>query len=51
MPIPSASRLFSERFVVPTSLPIGTRIDFHLRNHGLNHWRLVSIERYEAAID
>ena len=51
IPIPAEPRLFSERFAVPNSLPVGTRIDFHVRNHGLNHWRLVSIVRHEAAID
>lgn len=43
VPIPSSSRLFSERFRMPRFFPAGSRIDFHLHNHGLNHWRLVSI--------
>ncbi len=51
IPIPSEPRLFSQRFVVPSHLPVGTRIDFHLRNHGLNHWRLVSIERQDESMD
>ena len=44
IPIPSAPRLMTEHFRVPSSVPVGGRIDFHLHNHGLNHWRLASIE-------
>ena len=44
IPIPAQARLFTETFQLPRSYPLGARVDFHLHNHGLNHWRLVRLE-------
>ncbi len=51
VPIPTAAALFSQRFTVSRALPAGARADFHLRNHGLNHWRLVSVAQEAAPLE
>lgn len=43
IPIPSESRLFTEHISVSRFYERGRPIAFHLHNHGLNHWRLVSL--------
>lgn len=44
IPIPSESRLFTAYIPVTRFYESGLPIAFHLHNHGVNHWRLVSLE-------
>lgn len=43
--IPGRARVFTEHIKLSRAYSQNTRVDFHLRNHGLNHWRLMGIER------
>ncbi len=43
IPIPSESRLFTEYIPVSHFYQSGRHIAFHLHNHGVNHWRFVSL--------
>ncbi len=44
--IPSDAAVYDEEIVVERDVPRGTRVGFHLHNHGYNAWSLVSIERH-----
>ena len=41
--IPSESRLFTIQIPLESAYFEGDRVYFHLHNHGVNHWRLVSL--------
>jgi hypothetical protein len=41
--IPSESRLFTTRIPLSDACFVGEEVYFHLHNHGVNHWRLVSL--------
>ena len=43
--IPGPEESFNPIVTVPSDLPAGVPIVFHLHNHGVNSWRLLSIER------
>jgi len=43
--IPGPEESFNPVVTVPHDLPAGVPIVFHLHNHGVNSWRLLSIER------
>ncbi len=43
--IPARASVFTEHIKLSRAYPQNTRVDFHLHNHGLNHWRLMGIER------
>ena len=43
IPIPAASRLVTYRIPVTRPYEVGRHLYFHLHNHGVNHWRLVSL--------
>lgn len=45
IPIPSESQLLKGIFEVDEAVDAGTSIQFHVHNHGVNTWELVSIER------
>ncbi len=45
--IPGPEGSFSPQVTVPTDLPAGTPITFHLHNHGVNSWRLLSVDRVQ----
>ena len=43
--IPGPEASFNPVLTVPKDVPQGTPVIFHLRNHGVNSWRLLSIDR------
>ena len=43
--IPGPEQSFNPVLTVPEDMPQGTPIVFHLHNHGVNSWRLLSIDR------
>lgn len=45
IPIPSEGQLLKGIFEVDEAVDAGTSIQFHVHNHGVNTWELVSIER------
>jgi len=45
IPIPSEGELLKGIFEVDEPVDAGTPIQFHVHNHGVNSWELVSIER------
>ena len=42
--IPGPEQSYSPSGVAPKDFPLGTPVVFHLHNHGVNSWRLLSIE-------
>ncbi|MEE2788990.1 MAG: hypothetical protein VX589_16765 [Myxococcota bacterium] len=44
IPIPGRANVLTAEFQVSKPYRQGTRIDFHLHNHGLNHWRLIALD-------
>ena len=45
--IPGPEQSFNPVLTVPYDLPQGTPIIFHLHNHGVNSWRLLSIDKLD----
>lgn len=43
LPIPGPSGLIADEIMLPTDVPTGTPITFHLRNHGSNSYNLLEI--------
>lgn len=43
IPIPSDSKLISERFTAPRDIPKGTPLFFHLHNHGANSYHFLEL--------
>jgi hypothetical protein len=43
--IPGSATHFAPTVVVPRSIPAGSRVVFHLHNHGTNSYRLYRIDR------
>ena len=45
--VPGDEDVSELQFDVPVDVPAGTRAWFHLRNHGINSWRLGDVERVD----
>jgi len=45
--VPGPEGNYGPQATVPHDLPAGTPITFHLHNHGVNSWRLLSIDRVQ----
>ena len=48
LPVPAESGLLYEEVTLDTSWPAGSRIWFHLSNHGVNTWSLVELARIDV---
>ena len=46
--IPGSAAHFAPSIVVPRNIPAGSRVVFHLHNHGSNSYRLHHIDRITA---
>jgi hypothetical protein len=46
--IPTPGALASEGFVAERDIPAGTRVLFHVHNHGLNSWNVVDVSAEPA---
>jgi hypothetical protein len=42
--IPSGAAIFDTRFVAPSDAPAGSKVEYHLHNHGFNTWTLLQLD-------
>ena len=44
-PIPGPAKSYSVKEPAPQTWPVGTTVRFHVRNHGFNSYKLISLFR------
>ena len=42
--IPAEAAIFDTRVTVPFDAPAGSKVEYHLHNHGFNSWTLLQLE-------